>query len=156
MPFKHTQCQLCFCNSIGEACITITHSFISITPHELSCSHAFYRVYETSLKRHLLWKLINLHPTNCEQCIVATRCENSQWNVLSVQCFLLIMCLFTMFPSVYLPHGRQDVNGWPTWSPMCLSRNKTTRKIRDREDRPSHPDAANLLPASHVKRYTIV
>lgn len=45
----------------------------------------------------------------------------------------------------------------------CLSRKTTARRIREREKgggrggvRPSHPDAANLLPASHVNRYTIV
>lgn len=68
----------------------------------------------------------------------------------SLQCSLLILWPFKLFSSVYLPYGREDVKGWPTRSPMCLRRKTTTRRIRGREDRPSHPDAANLLPGSHV------
>lgn len=77
---------------------------------------------------------------------------------LPIWCFSLIMWPFSLFCSVYLPCGMQDVKGWPTRSPMCLSRKATARRIRERErgDRLSHPDAANLLPASHVNRYAIV
>lgn len=39
---------------------------------------------------------------------------------------------------------------------MCLRRKTSTQRIRGRGDRPSHPDAANLLLASHVNRYPIV
>lgn len=77
---------------------------------------------------------------------------------LTIWCFSLIMWPFSLFCSVYLPCGMQDVKGWPTRSPMCLSRKATARRISERErgDRLSHPDAANLLPASHVNRYAIV
>lgn len=64
----------------------------------------------------------------------------------------------SLFCSLYLPCGVQDVKGWPTRSSMCLGRAATARGIRARVrgDRLSHPDAANLLPASHVNRYAIV
>lgn len=62
------------------------------------------------------------------------------------------------FCSVSLSCGVQDVKGWPTPSSMCLGRVATARGIRAgvRGDRLSHPDAANLLAASHVNRYAIV
>lgn len=66
------------------------------------------------------------------------------------------LCGHLRYFSVYMPYGRQDMNGWPTRFPLCLSRKTTAQRIREREDRPSHPDAANLLPASHMNRYTIV
>lgn len=77
---------------------------------------------------------------------------------LPIWCFSLIMWPFSLFRSVYLPCGMQDVKEWPTRSPTCLSRKATAWRIRERErgDRLSHPDAANLLPASHVNRYAIV
>lgn len=40
---------------------------------------------------------------------------------------------------------------------MCLSKKTSTQRIRGgREDWPSHPDVANLLPVSDVNRYAIV
>ncbi len=64
--------------------------------------------------------------------------------------FLLIMWPLSLFSFVYLPYGRQDVNGWPTRSPMCLCRKTTSRRIREREGIGCHIQMLQFCSLPHM------
>lgn len=103
-----------------------------------------------SSKRHLCQELINLPPSAIISLYFPQKVKTPPKKCISLEYFTHVLlssplCLSGLY-------GRQDVNRWPTWSPMCLSGNTSTRRISTREVRPSHPDAANLLPASHVNK----
>lgn len=98
-------------------------TIISVNTH--SPTH-FDIFCDTCLKRELLIpELITRRSAKkCEPCIFfpankmqkKNKKKRSQRNV-QLLIILSIMWPSSLFSSVYLPYGRQDVNGWPTRSP---------------------------------------
>lgn len=100
----------------------------------------------------------NLHSAKCEQYIWPTNKMQTQpmkcavpsnvpyWFYGYLNCCPLFICPMA---------GRMWRDG-PLDLLCAWEKKDNHQRIREREDRPSHPDAANLLPASHVNRYAIV
>lgn len=137
----------------------ISHQWLG---HWKTCS-SFISVRNTCSPTHLTifvistWRVSPLNICNVffHQFII---CKHDNKLCSSFWCLLLIIWSFSLICSVCLPYGMQDVNGWPTPTPQCVWAERQSHKglEGERGDRLSHPDAANLLPASHVNRYAIV
>lgn len=111
------------CGLHHTAKLKLVQTIISVNTH--SPTH-FDIFCDTCLKRELLIpELITRRSAKkCEPCIFfpankmqkKNKKKRSQRNV-QLLIILSIMWPSSLFSSVYLPYGRQDVNGWPTRSP---------------------------------------
>lgn len=92
------------------------------------------RPINASINAFYFWSdsfnLIFISIKGCVQSILQKKkVKNMKWkrpmNCASVSCFLLIMWPSCRFGSVFLPHGMQDENGWPTRSPNVCEQEGT-------------------------------